>query len=287
MAASKVLELRSELSLSSLHMNAYFAQRHWDAECIALPDREPSELTKWLPYVQENALALRFDPELSTEVLPLLPRLPTNVNWLETADCLIFENKEWWPRLFLYETFRTVLIQHFSEVDTTLCAYVVGATRKARAAAAAIAALGFSHIRFIESDSERLETEMKLLKRYLFGVEISGVDPETLTMESIPGSMMLNTLPMQDHSTVLADLSYFNFMKQGSVVIDAAECTERNSFLAEAESADLKIFSGLQYQSQLDVDLLKKIFPQHYITYEDYFESFADHMNTAKNQPSV
>jgi shikimate 5-dehydrogenase len=168
-----------------------------------------------------------------------------------------------------------------------MSAYVVGATHKGRAVAAALAALGFSKIRFIDHESSRLDVELPLLKRYLFGVDISSVDATALTMETIPGAVMLNTLPMQDHGTALKDLSYFNFMKKGSVVIDVAECTNRNTFLDEAESANLKTLSGLQYQSQFDVDLLQKLFPQQYITFEDYFESFLDHFDSLKNRPSV
>lgn len=287
MAVSKILEIAAELSISSQHMNVYFQNRQWPVECQALPDRDPAELTKWLPYVEADALAVRIDPEVSERVLQQFPRLPTHVNWLATTDVLVLENKEWWPRLFNYETLRRVLIQQFPEVDTSLCAYIVGATHSGRSAAAALAALGFSQIRFVDHDSERIEAEMKILKRYLFGVDISSVDATALTMETIPGAVMLNTLPMQDHSTALKDLSYFNFMKSGGVVIDTSECTSRNAFLDEAESANLKILSGVQYQSQLDTDLLQKLFPQHYMTYEDYCESFIDHLEAHKNQPSV
>lgn len=282
MAGSKILELSDELSVSGRHLNTYFANRNWDAECVALPDRDVNELTKWLPYVQENALALRFSPEMSDAVLAQFPRLPTDVNWLGTADTLLLEKQEWWPRLLTYETLRTVLVHRFPDLDTGECAYIVGATRKGRAIAASLAAVGFSRIRFIDSERERMESEMQILRRYLFSVEISGVDPETLTMESIPGSLMLNTLPMQDHGTALADLSYFNFMRSSGIVIDIAECTQRNAFLTEAESANLRTFSGLQYQSQLDVNLLQKIFPEQYVTYEDYLESFLE-----QNPPSV
>jgi len=287
MVTGKILEVGAELSLSGRHLNHYFKNRRWQAECVALVGREFSNLPEWLPYVQEGARLLRVPPGEAATVLGHFPHLPTPVKWLEVADSLELENGEWWPRLHLYDTLRTMIVRHFQDLDIGRDSYVIGATPLGRAAAAATAALGFSHISLVDEDEMKLEREARLLRRYLFGVTIETVPARTLTVREKPGSLMLNTVPMQDNSTVLGDLSYFNFMQARGVVIDISECSAHNQLLEEAQRADLKTLSGLVVQAHRDVDLLRRIFPSEYVTYEDYLESFADLLSSLKNPSSV
>jgi len=287
MVTGKILEVSNELSLSLRHMNLYFKNRNWQAECFALKDRRLEEMQTWLPYVQEGALAVRFSPENSETVLQQFPHLPTAVRWLETADILILENGEWWPRLGIYDSLRKIIIENFRDLDIGLHCYVIGASHRGRAAMAAVTSLGFSKISLVDEDELKLKREVNYLKRYLLGVEIDSLPAQTLTIQTKAGALMVNTLSFQDNSAVLKDLSYFNFMNQGGVVVDISECCDKNSLLEEAKRADLKTLSGLAVQSKIDVDLLTKLFPDQYVTYEDYFESFSDNFELLKNSPSV
>lgn len=283
----KILEIGETLSVPGRHMNHYFQSRNWHAECVALKERELKDLKTWLPYVQDGALLLRVPPEESPIVLEHFPQLPTAVRWLETADSLVLEGGQWWPRLFSYETVRQLIISRFRDLDISLNSYVIGANHMGRVAATIMAHLGYSHVSLVDEDEDRLQSEVDLLRRYLFGVQVEAVPAHSLTVQEKPGSLMLNTLPLQDDSAVLGDLSYFNFMKTGGVVVDCSECTPYNSLLEEAERADLKILSGLEVQARVDAEMLKKLFPNEYITYEDYFESFSDNLQGLKNSSSV
>ncbi len=285
--SGKILEIAETLSLSGLHMNHYFKSRNWQAECIALPGRELKDLKTWLPSVQEGALLLKVPLEGAGILLEHFPRLPTVVHWLEAADALVLEGNQWWPRLFLYDTLRTLIINQFHDLDIGLNSYVIGASHTGRAAVAALVGLGFSHVSLVDEDTEKLDKEVKLLRRYLFGVEIEGIPAHTLTVHEKPGSLMLNTMQLQDNSAVLGDLSYFNFMKSGGVVVDISECTNHNQLLEEASRANLKILSGLAVQAQRDVDILMKLFPKQNIGFEDYFEKFRENMSMLKNPSSV
>jgi shikimate dehydrogenase len=283
----KIFEIGETLSVPGRHMNHYFQSRNWHAECVALKERELKDLKTWLPYVQDGALLLRVPPEESPVVLEHFPQLPTAVRWLETADSLVLEDGQWWPRLFSYETVRQLIISRFRDLDISLNSYVIGANHMGRVAATIMAHLGYSHVSLVDEDEDRLQSEVALLRRYLFGVQVEAVPAHSLTVQEKPGSLMLNTLPLQDDSAVLGDLSYFNFMKTGGVVVDCSECTPYNSLLEEAERADLKILSGLEVQARVDAEMLKKLFPNEYITYEDYFESFSDNLQALKNSSSV
>jgi shikimate dehydrogenase len=283
----KILEVADTLSLPSRHMNFYFQNRNYPSECVALKDRSLSDMTTWLPYVQEGALAIRYSPEESGIILQQFPHLPTAVRWLETSDMLVLEAGEWWPRLFIYDTLCKIVVQRFRDLDIGLHCYIIGANHLGRVAAAAMTTIGFSKLSLVDEDETKLAREVAFLKRYLLGVEIQGVPASTLTIQTKAGSMMLNALSLPDDSAVLKDLSYFNFMKRGGVVVDISECCDRNLLLEEAERADLKVLSGLEVQAQSDVDLLAKVFPDHYITYDDYLESFSDNLVQLKNSPSV
>jgi shikimate dehydrogenase len=150
-----------------------------------------------------------------------------------------------------------------------------------------MASMGFSRISIVDEDEVKLKREAAHLKRYLLGIHIETVAAGALTVQTNAGSLMLNTLVMPDDSPVLKDLSYFNFMTQGGVVVDISECCHENMLLEEAQRADLKILTGLEVQSQVDVDFLGKLFPDQYITFEDYFESFSEGLAALKNSPSV
>ncbi|MGZ3747050.1 MAG: hypothetical protein ACXWRE_06775 [Pseudobdellovibrionaceae bacterium] len=291
--ADKILEVAETLSLSGLHMNQYFKSRNWAAECLALPGRELKDLKTWLPYVQEGASLIKVPLEKSAALLEHFPQLPTAVRWLEAADSLVLEEgHQWWPRLYLGEALRKLIIQRFRDLDVSLNSYVIGANQMGRVAAAALAELGYAHVSLVDEDTEKLDSEIKFLRKYLFGLQIQGVPAQTLTLQEKPGSLMLNTLSLQSERGILGDLSYFNFMKTGGVVVDISECTLHNQLLEEAERASLKVLSGLEVQSQCDVALLMKLFPQQYLTYEDYFESFSEFLpwlskQTDKNSSSV
>lgn len=287
MSGNKILEVGPELSRSSRHMNLYFKNRHWDTECLLLPDRDLAEIQTWLPYVEEGAVAFRLKPEDSAILLKLFPRLPTAVRWLESADTLVKENKEWWPRLFIYDTLRKVVIERFRDLNIGLHCYVIGANHLGRAAVAAMASLGFSKISLVDEDEAQLHKEVAYLKRYLLGIQLDAVPAETLTVQTHPGSLMLNTLKIENESSILKDLSYFNFMNQGAAVIDISETCSENQLLEEALRADLKVLTGLEVQAQEDVDLITRLFPERYVTYADYYESFVDHLEQLKNPPSV
>ena len=282
MLKAKILEFGDELSLPCKHMNLYFQNRRWDVECLALKGRSASDMNTWLPYMEEGALAVRFKTEESQEIIAQFPHLPTDVRWLETADVLMREADGWWPRLLVYETLRKLVIQRFSSLNIGLQCYVIGATRLGRAAVAAMASLGFSNISIIDEDEVLLAREVKNLSRYLLGINIQAVPAGTLTIQTKSGSLMVNTLRLQDESVVLKDLSYFNFMSQGGVVVDISECCHRNLLLEEAERADLQVLTGLEVQAQVDVNLLTKLFPDLYVTFDDYFESFSDHLESIK-----
>jgi shikimate 5-dehydrogenase len=282
----RILELAEELSPSCRHLNGYFKNRQWDVVCEALPGRSAEDLLTWLPFVQENAVALRFQPEGSDTVVKQFPQLPTNVRWLETADTLLLEDGAWWPRLLSYDAFRKLLISRFPALNVGLHCYVIGATQIGRVGVASMASLGFSHLSVVDEDELKLHREVAFLKRYLLGIQIESVPASTLTVQTKAGALMLNTLHLPEENPVLKDLSYFNFMNQGGVVVDISECCHDNALLQEAQRADLSVLTGLEVQSQIDVDLLTKLFPDKYVTYEDYFESFEAFM-AAPPAPAV
>jgi len=252
-----------------------------------LRGRRGVDLLEWLPYVASDASALRFQIESSAEIVQHFPRLPTDVSWLEASDTLLYEDGEWWPRIFLLEALRKIIIHRFHDLNVGLHGYVIGGTRAGRIAAAALASLGFAHIHIVDENEKALASEVALLKRYLLGIQISGVPASALTMQTHAGSLMLNTIKMQEQSPLLKDLSYFNFMNQGGVVVDISACEEQNLLLQEAQRADLNVLTGLEVQAQLDVDFLSKLAPGQYITFEDYYESFVDNLAQLKNSPSV
>jgi shikimate dehydrogenase len=192
------------------------------------------------------------------KLLPQLPTLPPVVKSLQCFDAFSPEDGKWYPRLFLYEALRSVLVESARDLDNRAPAFVVGEGDELRVGASVCAHLGFTEVYLIGENSVTLAEDVRILSRGYFGVQFKVLPIEELTIQSVSGSLVINTVDMDQHEALLNDLSYFNFLKNTGYVLDCCLGNLQSPLLEEAEKAGLRVLRPAQVlQSLVELCLAK------------------------------
>lgn len=179
-------------------------------------------------------------PELSKEILPQLKVLPTKVRSVECLDSFFPEDGSWYPRLFLQEAIRSVLVSQARDLDIRMPAFIVGESDEARVVGAVLAEMGISDI-YLIGDEQGLRPHKDILERSQLGIHFHVLPPEELTVQAVSAGIVVNTLDLTDNKPLLTDLSYFNFMKPQGYAMDLNLLPQENLLLEEAKKAELRV----------------------------------------------
>jgi shikimate dehydrogenase len=189
----------------------------------------------------KDADIVKIDMSLSAIVLRELKLQPTLVRNLQSTDFLIKEEGHWYPRVFLYEALKKVLVEYARGLDNRESAFVVGTAEEAMVSGAVLAHLGFRKIYFTGHDMAELKLKTELLKKNFFGIEFSTLDSGYLTAQTIGANIVVNTINIAEDKELLKDMSYFNYMKRRGFVVDLNLVPYHNPLLEEAQRAELRV----------------------------------------------
>ena len=178
---------------------------------------------------------------LSATVLSELKLQPTLVRSLQSTDFLIKEENLWYPRVFLYQALRKVLVEYARGLDNRDSAFIVGTNEEAIVSGAVLAHMGFRKIYFTGHDMAELKLKTDLLKKNFFGIEFNTMDAEYLTAQTIGANIVINTINVAEDKELLRDMSYFNYMKRRGFVVDLNLIPYHNPLLEEAQRAELRV----------------------------------------------
>jgi len=195
---------------------------------------------------------------------------PAQVRELGVFDCLFFEDQRWYPRLIYYEALRQVLVAEARGLEIRYPAFVAGDGPQVRIILAILSELGISHI-YLVGEEKKLVQEVISIQKTRLGLNLKIMKSDDLISQSLQAGLVINTLDFQKYPSVLADLSYFNFLKQGGYVVDLNLLPVKNLFLDEAVRADLRIikptdfwarkaqlfFTKLNIENQFSAEFLK------------------------------
>ncbi|MGE5085295.1 MAG: hypothetical protein ACM3MG_03280 [Bacillota bacterium] len=218
--------------------------------------------------LQDAHLALFSFAEAQT-FFPQLKAFPPLVKSLQCFDAFIPEEGRWYPRLFLYEALRSVLVEKARDLDNRFPAFVVGEGAELRIVASVCALLGFTEVYLIGQSAEVLAEDVGILSRGYFGVEFKVLPVEDLTIQAVSGSLVINTVNMNQHEALLNDLSYFNFLKNTGYVLDCCLEDLQSPLLEEADRAGLRVLQPIQILQALVEMCLEKIGMSDLISSED------------------
>ncbi len=203
---------------------------------------------------------IRFAGQSGSWVLPLLIRLPSSVMSLKSADALVYDQKEWWPRFYLVEGLNQMLAKDVSALDLSGSVFIFGATCEARAAIAALSKIGFNKMIISDPDEAACSAFVEEMKRSYFGTQFQSVARQFVTQ--LPGvcSIAVNTLSAAEAKEAATEIAYFNFLKAGGMWLDLSIFPLNSALQAEAVSVGATILSGAHGLALTDQLWAKSVF---------------------------
>lgn len=157
----------------------------------------------------------------------------------------------WWPRTIMGDVILECSYQA-PNLDITESALITGKGAKARMVAGALVKLGYRQIYVTDSDAAGGPELIADLKRRFFNVDFIFVEADDIT--GLPGafSILINSTGQGAEDSLLKELSYFNFLVPGGLVIDLVVGEAQNSFRQLATDVGAKVVSGESVAVRLD-----------------------------------
>ncbi len=193
-----------------------------------------------------GSAAYLCDVSLSSAVLSDLSTLPTLSRNLKAADSLFIDQGMLLPRLKSYEALQEYLVHEAADWDNREPAFIAGDSDWARVAAGIVAALGAQRV-YLIGDVTKLTSTLQTLQRFQLGVQFHAVPVERLTALDVSGGLLINTADLKGEKELFVALSYFNFLKPGSYVVDLDLESDKGELFKEAEKAGFAALSAGQF----------------------------------------
>lgn len=272
-----------EFSLQT--MKNFFGTRglHIEIERTDLPAEELHDF-----FAPKTSTVVRLGLDASEPWLKKSPLLPLKVRQLFAADVFSNLHGRWEPNLLLEEGMRDAILHHAKGLDTKGAAYIIGNGAQMRVLASVALSLGFQRLYLVSENDEDLEIQKAQLARMYMGSNLTTLPADSLTLQTIEASLLMNSLDLSQLPDVAGDLSYFNFMRQGGLVMDLNVWPIENPVLEEASRAGLRVVSPLDLHAQMETAFLDSLGLRSFMEGTDYAgywkESF---QSRAENLTSV
>jgi hypothetical protein len=215
---------------------------------------------------------IRCDLDFGTQYLSQLAMAPEAVKFNRTFDSLTFESGRWLPRLKYFDILRRKIVTHFGNVEIKESAGIVCESHLLEGLVSVVVSLGFrSIILFLLDDSEISIDE---LSRYFIGVKFKTVPFSYLTRNQDQTSLMINSVDVEKHTTLMGDLAYFNFMSSKGIVVDLVSKNPINPLLFEAEKAGLRTLKRRDLVAFYDYESLRAVHPPLETAKAEFFQNY-------------
>jgi len=237
-----------------------------EAEAIETP------IPQWLEKqrLAEGVHFVRLDIESGFKLLSAYAQRPNIVNLLANMDHLVFEKGHWWPQLLVFEALRLGMIHKVRNIDTLSCGYVVGSNQLGAVSAAVLISMGIRKVYWLGERLEFLKEKIQNLQAHFVGVEFKSYPVSTITTLLEKGAVLICAINLGNQRDLLADLLYFNYIKKGGLVGNIIASAGKDTFLQEAEKAELAPFSALNLNLELDWQLIHKLGLSNKISFSQF-----------------
>lgn len=240
-------------------------------------------VNEW-PDLKKQASCLLVNDHKSNEVLSQFSSLPSEIELLQSCDCILRVKDKWWLRNFWAQALREALVARAQKLDTHRVAYLTGQGGHAMASLVVLAQLGFKRILWVVSDLEQNEALKKIFLKHFFGVTLEFVLGDELTRQPNNGSILINTLGASSEAEFLQDLIYLNFLQKGGVVVETQLDTLESQLLVEAESVGVHSVAAWFLEGLRDHKLLTELKAQDLPTESEFLNEW---FNFLKTRPTL
>ncbi len=259
------------------------AQGFLAADCF-LPVPESEFLTVW-PELQKTANCLLVEEDQSVDVLAQFQSLPGDIKLSQACDSVLFTGGKWWVRDFWGLALKESLVKRVARLDTHGVAYLTGDLGRAKSSLAVLSQLGFKKIHWVTEDTENLRTDRERFMKNFFGIELTLLRGDELTLQPNNGTVLINTLSdpeseSESESQLLQNLIYLNFLQRGGAVVDAQVMPLKNQLLDEAESVGVHSVPGWHLEGTRDYLLLPHLTAKPLPELENYLKDWHEFLKT-------
>ncbi len=257
MSLVKIAEISEQPSSSFLHIEKFLKEKNVAIERINFPAEQAKDLL--VESREKKFDAYRLSYEMSQLILEKWQTQPAQVQLLGCCDTFLYEEKNYWPRVMLYESLREAIVSRITGYDIKEASYVICDDLKGRVLVSLLLSLGHRRVYLVGEDEDFVQAEVNFLKRFHVGTEILALSSHQLTLQTTKAAIMISTIKYADEHPILDDLVYFNFMKAGGVVLDLNFEKPKSLLLEEAERASLQTLPPTYLSAFYDFSLIQKI----------------------------
>lgn len=210
------------------------------------------------------------NPTMSFQIYPLLNMHTTDVRLTHCLDSFMPEKGKWYPRLFLFEALRELIVERIRNIDRRFGGYVIGDSDEVRIAAAVLVNVGLKQIILIGEDEQKCQDHAQILKRNFLGIDFRVLPSHAITTTNLMGSLLVNTIDLQLASQLATDLAYFNYLNPTGVIIDMHFANEDGPLVKEAVKAGIQSHRCFEVYAYRDLQIMRHFFPKRYFDIDEY-----------------
>ncbi len=274
----KILEVLSSEAVTNPILSELIKQCNF-LSVLEVESKPFQELENFYDYLNNEGFSGCFLPlDLSSKFLQEFPRRNQLVQDLQCFDFIEWSSdNHFWPILLLHSHLKESLIRSILHLDMNGVGYVVGANKMATCAISVLIQLGMKKIRWIISDDDYLPSDLDMFQQKYFGAHLEIMSSTKLSLQNVDGSVLVSTLDYSDKPEILQDISYFNFIKQDSIVVDLhipLDFQKRfeSLLLKEAVEAQLPIF----HRGEFLAGYFKDFFGRYHSFQENEIRAFRE-----------
>lgn len=205
-----------------------------------------------IEVAKKNYKQIRIGGELRTAIREVFVSLPSNIMTIGSADGILWNGQDWWPRNYLIEGISRSLSMDVKGLDTSQGAFISGTTPDCRALVYVLSRLGFKKFSISDSDEDRGEAFCRELERYFFSIQFQFVPRHLITQLPAVHSVAANTLTGGMDAGITSELIYLNFLSSGGVWLDLVPQNESKELKSEALNVGAKVIDAYQVLARTD-----------------------------------
>ncbi|MDZ4082042.1 MAG: hypothetical protein U1E10_03830 [Bdellovibrionales bacterium] len=243
--------------------HAYLARALTSGESQSEPETHLSKMSDLKAEDHASALVRLFG-EAGREALTWLGsqgRASSETAVIGFADALLLDRNEP-PRAVsvLPQAMLSALAKEKVKFDMNGAGLIVGVNDLTRSMAASLTRLGLKRVMLIDADDKASEKMATALSRRLIGIQFEALSRSRLTQIPSEASIAVNLTYAFDDSileeSILEDVSYLNFLRDGGVWIDWTGATIERGFSEEIANAGAMVFDPDHVRRWRDANLL-------------------------------
>jgi shikimate 5-dehydrogenase len=164
----------------------------------------------------------------------------------------------WWPRNYVCDGLRRVLVGAGRNLDTSGAVMILGATPYARAITSIFVKVGFRRFSIVDANEAQGFELIKDLERYYFNTDFQFVARGMVTQLPSVHTVAVNALAIGHDESSARDLFFFNFLKPGGLWLDLAFQTH-STLAAEAAAIGALVEPGYKVAAWTDFEWARDV----------------------------